>query len=405
MGRVRRGRGAPGCACTPGTPDLAFSPTGLVTYGPSFDSGGPTSLVPLADGSVVATRSSIQPLTRIGAAGAVTLRGAPVSPTDCRTASRGRRRDPDPLRLQPPRPPSGPLVWQLAVTAAGVLDPAFGGDGIVDVPGPRAFDAVPLAGGGYLGVGWSTTRPPNLSSAPLLVALAYSAAAPSSGTRHRSPGPHPAPPPSAGGASRSGSRRRAPASRCSSGAQRRRRIISVTSPASASQRLRRPARRSAARWSDRREPVGNDEVTASTSSATVAPCRWGARASSTSSCSPPGPPPGCACATRRLPTRRSAPVASRPAHVRRRAVPSRLARGDARRRTSSSPVLFPSRPPSWRATTPPPVRSTRPSGTTRSRPWPSPTSRRPRRAPARRSSTWRSRREHRPASHRWNQGG
>src|SRR4051812_38497599 len=71
-------------ACTPGTPDLGYSPTGAVVYGPAFASDGVQSLVGLADGSVVATGSSSRPLTHIGVDGVVDPTWGSTLPTDCR---------------------------------------------------------------------------------------------------------------------------------------------------------------------------------------------------------------------------------------------------------------------------------------------------------------------------------
>ncbi len=165
-------------ACAPGTPDLGYSPSGSVAYGPvGGGADGPVQLVARADGGVVATRSSDRPLIRIGADGVVDAAWGSTLPNTCRRTGRAVATGTSVLlacsHLTPPR---GPEVWQVwRVTAAGALDPTFGGgDGIVDIPSDlNQIDIAALPNGGFLGVGHAETVP-SLTSVPPLVAVVYS---------------------------------------------------------------------------------------------------------------------------------------------------------------------------------------------------------------------------------------
>ncbi len=166
-------------ACAPGTPDLGFSPNGSVPYGVAGGpTGGRTALVPTADGGVIATRSGDRPLTRISAEGVVDPTWGSTLPTGCHDTSGAIATGTSVLFTCSHLPANGPQVWQVwRVTAAGVLDPAFGGgNGIVDLPSTiNELEIAALPNGGYLGLGYATLPPSRTSVAPL-IAMALSSA-------------------------------------------------------------------------------------------------------------------------------------------------------------------------------------------------------------------------------------
>jgi hypothetical protein len=162
-------------ACAPGTPDLGFAPKGSTPYGPVAGMGGARSLVPLPDGSVVATRGGARALTRVSGTGQVDPNWGASLPSDCDSAGGALATGSRILflcgRL---RPPSGPMGWQLwRVTTGGQLDPGFGGgDGIVDLPARMVEVGVaPLPAGGVLALGHEVLPPSRTSVPPLLTTV------------------------------------------------------------------------------------------------------------------------------------------------------------------------------------------------------------------------------------------
>ena len=165
-------------ACAPGTPDIGFSPSGTVPYGAvGGGSGARRTLVPIADGGVIATASGARPLTRITAAGVVDEAWGSTLPNDCRNSSGAVATGTSVLFTCSHLPASGPQVWQVwRVTAAGALDPTFGGgDGIVDVPSTiNELEVAALPNGGYLGLGYADI-PLSRTSVMPLIAIVFSA--------------------------------------------------------------------------------------------------------------------------------------------------------------------------------------------------------------------------------------
>jgi hypothetical protein len=162
-------------ACAPGTPDLGFAPKGSIPYGSVGNgAGGVRSLVPLPDGSVVATRGD-RALTRISATGQVDPGWGASLPNDCDSTGGAQAAGSRILflcgRL---RLPSGPMGWQVwRVTTGGQLDPGFGGgDGLVDLPEQMvAASVAPLPGGGVLVLGHDELPPSRTSVPPLLTTV------------------------------------------------------------------------------------------------------------------------------------------------------------------------------------------------------------------------------------------
>jgi hypothetical protein len=161
-------------ACAPGTPDLTFAPKGPIPYGPLATMDGIRSLVPLPDGSVVATRGG-RALTRISGTGQVDPNWGSSLPTDCDHSGGAELGGSRILFLcGRVRPPSGPTGWQLwGVTTGGQLDPGFGGgDGMVDLPEQMVVASVaPLPGGGVLALGHEEPIPSRTSAPPILTTV------------------------------------------------------------------------------------------------------------------------------------------------------------------------------------------------------------------------------------------
>jgi hypothetical protein len=157
-------------ACAPGTPDLGFAPQGSIPYGPVASIDGVRSLVPLPDGSVVATRGG-QALIRISSTGQVDPNWGASLPSDC-DHSGGAVPAPDRILFLCGRTQtSGTVTWQVwRVTTGGQLDPGFGGgDGIVDLPDEMvAASVASLPGGGVLVLGHDELPPSRTSAPPIL---------------------------------------------------------------------------------------------------------------------------------------------------------------------------------------------------------------------------------------------
>jgi hypothetical protein len=158
-----------GVACAPGSPDLGYSPTGSVPIGSTRN--GAVTLVPRADGGVVATGSPARPLTRITPGGAVDEAWGASLPNDCRRISRvvawGAALLVTCSHLVSPTEGERWQIWKVA--GAGQLDPSFGGgDGIVDLPATLdQVDVAPLPSGGFLALGHTRSTPQLDSVAPL----------------------------------------------------------------------------------------------------------------------------------------------------------------------------------------------------------------------------------------------
>lgn len=164
-------------ACAPGTPDIGFTPSGTIPYGiAAGGTGARRTLVPTADGGVIATAGGARPLTRITAEGVVDEAWGSTLPNDCRNTSGAIATGTSVLFTCSHLPTSGPQVWQMwRVTAAGVLDPTFGGgDGIVDLPSTiNQLEVAALPNGGYLGLGYADV-PPSRTSVTPLIAIVFS---------------------------------------------------------------------------------------------------------------------------------------------------------------------------------------------------------------------------------------
>jgi hypothetical protein len=153
-------------ACAPGTPDLGYSPTGSVSYDGGPEVPDPPSLVPLADGGVAVSGIGAHPLTKITSGGAVDPTWGASLPQTCAKTSRAIAMGPAVVLSCLAPTSTGSYAWQLwRVTAAGALDPTFGGgDGIVPMTAGDQLDVVPLAGVGLFALDFQSA-PPNRNAA------------------------------------------------------------------------------------------------------------------------------------------------------------------------------------------------------------------------------------------------